>query len=540
MRWYTLLLLITFLLINNGDAQNKFQRTYGGIGSDEGQSVVVTPDSGFVILSHSTSFSSPNSNVMLMKLDKQGNVKWTRSIGVLQNDYVRYLAQTRDSGFVISGYASDESGTASPLMIKTTSLGNVEWARTYSNGYSGYSFCAQQCQEGGYILAGYGQTGGNGWDGLLIKTDSLGRLLWQNFYGNSSTDGLDHIVELSDGSFVASGWTTIGFQTLGFQQNADSWLIKIDNVGKLLWSKTYGGPSDDELQVVIPSKTGGFLATGRTTSYGAGLGDILLIKTNGDGTLQWANCYGGSNDEQPEASMIENQDGTIILTGVTSSFGPVGKNFFFLKVDSLGAVLNFHLYGGSNDEDGRAVRRTLDNGYVLVGWTQSFGNASHKIFVVKADSNGVSSCNDITASPAVTNVFIANYHGAANLNQQDTLFQQSNVEPLDSILCSSDVILGAKLGQGNSVPRRLNLSQNYPNPFNPSTSFDVEVPQEGFVTIVVYNEVGQIVDRLVQHDLGAGTHRVNWAPEGLSTGVYFYQLQINNIASMSKKMILLK
>jgi len=534
------LLLLTFFFLSTLDAQIKFQRTYGGTGSDEGQSVVVTPDSGFVILGHTTSFGSTISKVLLMKLDKQGNVKWSKTFGILQNDYVRYLAQTRDSGFVISGYASDGSGLMSPLMIKTTSQGDVEWAKTFSNGLPGYSFCAQQCQEGGYILVGYSQTSINGWDGLVIKTDSVGKLLWQNSYGNGSTDGFDYVNELSDGSFVVSGWTTVGFQTLGFHQDADSWLIKIDNLGRLIWSRNYGGPSNDELQVVIPSKAGGFLATGRTTSYGAGEGDIFLIKTSDDGTLLWAKCYGGGNDEQPEASMVENQDGTIILTGVTSSFGPIGKNFFFLKVDSLGSVLNFRIYGGSNDEDGRAVRRTPDDGYVLVGWTQSFGNVGHKIYVIKTDSNGTSGCNDITVSPSVTVVQVPSYHGIYNVSQQDTSVQQSSVEPLDSILCSSEITLGAKLGQGNSIPKRLDLSQNYPNPFNPSTSFNVEVPQTGFVTIVIFNELGQVVDKLVQRNLDAGKHQVNWAPEGLSSGVYFYQLQVNKTASMSKKMILLK
>ena len=91
-----------------------------------------------------------------------------------------------------------------------------------------------------------------------------------------------------------------------------------------------------------------------------------------------------------------------------------------------------------------------------------------------------------------------------------------------------------------NLPREIRLSQNYPNPLNPSTSFDLDLPHAGFVTINIYNELGQLVDKAIDGSLAAGHHRINWTPRNLSSGVYYYQLSLDNDASFSKKMLLIK
>ena len=530
-----LLFLVTGLLAGTSVGQVKFQRTYGGSGSDEGQSVVVTSDSGFVIAGHTTSNSSLNSTLFLMKLNKKGDMKWNKVIAVSTNDYVRSLAQTRDSGFILCGYSVDKFGTTSPLVVKTTSLGDVQWARTYSNSSMAYAFCAQQTHDGGYILAGYGQLIGNGWDGLLIRTDSLGNVKWQNFYGGPTTDGLDYVNELADGSFMAAGWNYEG----GVDPN--SWLLKVSSEGTELWSNNYGGTGNEDIQAAIPSRKGGFLAAGVTTSYGGGSNNILLIKTDSTGNARWMKSYGGLGDERAQASMIENPDGSIVITGYTSSYGAGGNGMFLLKTDSAGSLLKFKVYGGSGDEDGRAIRRTPDNGYVIVGWTASYGSGNHDVYVVKTDSNGSSGCNDVTATPTVTSIALNSIlRAASNFERRDTAIFQSGGEFAATTLCSSDTTTGIDEAATSHVPAKFGVSQNYPNPFNPSTSFDVEVPEVGFVTVLIYNEIGQLVDKLVQSDLNPGRHRIDWKPEGLSSGIYYYQLQIDNTISMSRKMILLK
>ena len=90
------------------------------------------------------------------------------------------------------------------------------------------------------------------------------------------------------------------------------------------------------------------------------------------------------------------------------------------------------------------------------------------------------------------------------------------------------------------IPQEFSLKQNYPNPFNPSTSITFDVAASNPVTIKIYNTLGQVVATLVDHRIySPGTYKVEWNASMLSSGVYFYTLESNNIF-VSKKMVLLK
>ncbi|MFA3781814.1 T9SS type A sorting domain-containing protein [Melioribacteraceae bacterium 4301-Me] len=98
---------------------------------------------------------------------------------------------------------------------------------------------------------------------------------------------------------------------------------------------------------------------------------------------------------------------------------------------------------------------------------------------------------------------------------------------------------------GNSVrelaelPSGYTLSQNYPNPFNPTTNIKFSIPETGFVTLKVYNTLGQEVATLVNEEKRAGTYEVNFDASNLASGVYMYTLSTNKI-TLSKKMLLIK
>ena len=433
-----LFLSVIFLMLNECPGQVKFQRVYGAGVSSEAQSVVPTQDSGFVIAGHMTATGLTGSNLSLMKIDKSGDLVWSKAITIGQNDLVRYVAGTNDGGFILSGYTSDNSWRIIPLIVKTNSTGDVQWVRRYSNMSTAYFFCAQPTHDGGYILACYGQSLTNGWDGLLMKTDSTGIIQWQNFYGGATTDGLDYVNELSDGSFVAAGWNYEA------QRGPDSWLMKVNASGTLLWSKDYGGFGDEDIQAAIPSRSGGIIACGVTSSYGGGGMNILLFKTDSLGNVSWSKAYGGASDERGEASLLENPDGSIVVTGYCSSYGAGAEDAYFLKTDGTGNLLNFTLYGGTGDEDGRAIRRTLDQGYILVGWTSSYSVGGHRAYVVKTDSNGAASCLDNTATPVVTSIEVpaigqtATLEGNSGFSMLETGFVESNANFWASSWCPSD------------------------------------------------------------------------------------------------------
>jgi hypothetical protein len=84
-----------------------------------------------------------------------------------------------------------------------------------------------------------------------------------------------------------------------------------------------------------------------------------------------------------------------------------------------------------------------------------------------------------------------------------------------------------------------NLEQNYPNPFNPNTTIQFSIPEQSFVTLEIFNSLGEIISILVSENLNTGTYKYDWGAADLPSGVYLYRLQTAAF-STSKKMILLR
>ena len=102
----------------------------------------------------------------------------------------------------------------------------------------------------------------------------------------------------------------------------------------------------------------------------------------------------------------------------------------------------------------------------------------------------------------------------------------------------SPIIVGVSDNVDNSVPTVYTLSQNYPNPFNPTTTIEFALPQSGDVNLAVYDILGRKVIDLVNGNLTAGYHTVNFNASNLSSGVYFYRIQAGDFVSVKKLMLL--
>jgi hypothetical protein len=181
----------------------------------------------------------------------------------------------------------------------------------------------------------------------------------------------------------------------------DVFLIKTDANGNLQWAKTYGGTNWDDASSVQQTSDGGYIVTGRTYSFGADSFDVFLIKTDANGNLQWAKTYGGTNWDDA-FSVQQTSDGGYIVTGFTASFGAGTWDAFLIKTDADGNVQWAKTYGGTGLEWASSVQQTSDGGYIVAGYTELFGTGD--AFLVKTDANGnISSCSIVqSASPTVT------------------------------------------------------------------------------------------------------------------------------------------
>ena len=209
----------------------------------------------------------------------------------------------------------------------------VRFARTYGGTSYEHAYSVQQTSDGGYIVAGFTNSfGAGGWDAFLIKTDAYGNVQWTKTYGGWNQDEARSVQQTSDGGYIVAGYT----HSFGAGAN-DFFLIKTDAFGNVQWAKTYWGTSNDYAYSVQQTSDGGYIVAGITYSFGAGGVDVFLIKTYANGNLQWAKTYGGTGYAYAY-SFQHTSDGGYILAGYTNSFGAGSWDIFLIKTDANGNI----------------------------------------------------------------------------------------------------------------------------------------------------------------------------------------------------------
>ena len=304
---------------------------------------------------------------------------WSRTFGGSSYEYCHSVQQTTDGGYILGGRThSYGAGSADFWLVKTDVSGTEEWSNTFGGGGSDWFWSVQQTSDGGYILGGETRSYGAGWDDFwLVKTDSNGDSLWSRTFGGSSHDGCYSVQQATDGGYILGGYT----ESYG-AGHRDFWLVKTDVSGTEEWSRTFGGSSHEECQSVQQTLGGGYILGGYTESYGAGSDDFWLVKTDSNGDSLWSRTFGGSSHEECQ-SVQQTLGGGYILGGYTESYGAGSDDFWLVKTDSNGDSLWSRTFGGSGWDNCFSVQQTSDGGYILGGNTSSYGAGTDDFWLVK-------------------------------------------------------------------------------------------------------------------------------------------------------------
>jgi hypothetical protein len=456
-------------------------KVFGGVDDEKGSSVFQTSDGGFVITGYTESFSQGNNDVWLLKTNELGDKLWARAFGDTSAEWGSSVQQTSDGGFIIGGSTNSKGKTRydwGAYLIKTDLHGNVIWDSIYRE--SNYADLCREVQptlDGGYIGTGKWGTNSWGWGPLmLLKVDSLGHEIWRKTYSSGIYNEGYSIKQTNDGGYIVTGSSD--------DTDLNLWLLKTDALGDTIWTKKYGGAGYDFGLEIQLTKDSGYIIVG---SYGSGSGydyDVWLLKTNSMGDTLWTKTFGGyAHDEG--YSVACTSDGGYIICGYTDSYGAGLDDFWIIKTDSSGSMEWDRVLGGTNYDWGVSIMQTSDGGYVADGVTESFGYGGTDLWLIK-------------------------------LGSQPTL-----------------------VADRQTVPTLYMLNQNYPNPFNPSTTISWQSPVRSWQTIKVFDVLGNEIAALVNQENDAGVHSVQFDASSLPSGIYFYQLRTGKFIQ-TKQMVLLQ
>jgi len=358
----------------------EWNTTFGGSNIDVGYYVEQTTDGGYIITGYTRSYGANGHNVWLIKTDSSGNEQWNRTFGGSADDEGESVQQTSDGGYIISGWTKSYGGGAKDLwLIKTDYEGNEQWSKLFGGTSDDGGTSVRQTTDGGYITTGYTSSYGAGSvDAWLIKTDASGNQVWNKPLGGASSDGAWCVQQTTDGGYILTGWT----YSYGPGYIGNVWLVKTDNLGNIVWNKVYGGDDVDRGYCVSQTTDGGYIITGYTDSFGAGLDDMLLIKTDSSGNEQWTKTFGGTGRDYGN-SVHQTLSGGYIIAGYTLSYGAGNEDVWLVKSDSEGNLEWDETFGGSASDVGYSVQQTTDLGYIVTGHTLSYGAGVHDVWLIK-------------------------------------------------------------------------------------------------------------------------------------------------------------
>ncbi len=273
-----------FLVKTNALGDTLWTRAYGTALNDYGNSIQLTSDGGYIVAGYTNGMLAAGDSgcAYLLRINPDGSMKWSKSFGspsMITDAYA--LSETSDKGFIITGYTNgggEPNGDA--FLTKTDSSGNIQFMKTYGGKGTDWGNSVKQTSDGGFVIGGSISTDSTSKSEslYLIKTNSLGDTLFTKTFGGGVYSFGQSILQMPDLGYALAGYT----DAFG-SGNSDACLIRTNASGDTLFTGVYGGSGDDEANAVFQASDGTLCMAGFSNSYGSGFYDLFLIKTDLNG-----------------------------------------------------------------------------------------------------------------------------------------------------------------------------------------------------------------------------------------------------------------
>lgn len=477
-------------------------------------------------------------------------IRFHKNYSVSTNEDFLGCGQCSDGGYIICGRAQNSSVDA--YLVRMDAFGDTLWSKTYSSANTDYLTGVAQTTDGGFVAVG--QVSQPNQAAIVLKVDANGNMVWQKFY--SLAQGIQVIATANNGFVVGGGlngvwlmkcdangdaiwnkrYTNVGFdRTYRFSTTADGgyilscetlqganhgiqmYIVKTDANGTLEWAKSFGGNYDDNGWGVQQTPEGGYLMSGYTNMDTLAQGDynIMLVKLSPSGQVVWKRIYDDQfHTDDMSYNMVKTGDGYMALAGNTK-LNDNAEHYFLVKIDTVGDVKWSYTYNYGRGNPG-AMICTADKGFLMAGYNTN-ATDGRDAYIIRTDSFGISCGQTIYKLFDVTpNAFYV--EGAANTIGGTTLsnwnLTTATQHPaLDGTECST--LLGVTDIAAN------NQIAIYPNPMQ--NSFTVNAGLLNNISVELYDMSGR---KLLQQKLTGNQDMVDVA--ALSNGIYICAVIADN------------
>jgi hypothetical protein len=366
---------------------NTFRHVFGGDGEDDARAVVNSYDDGFVMAGSTSSFGYGNSDVYILKVDAEGMYRWSNVFGGINVDRGMDIKQTPDSGYVIVGYTNSfNNGDYDVFLIKTDSLGQLQWQKTYGGNDWDFGYSVALTDDGGFVIVGETYSYGKGSsDVYVIKTNGLGDTLWTKTYGSEQEDVAKSVYINHLGNIVICGFTQ--------KETKNALVLEISDSGEIVLEKIYESEHTQVLNSIVEKiDLTGYAALGYQIEKNSENIDYYFINTDENGAIIHEHLYGSTFENDIGYSIVNRTSITFLIGGETNY--NFGSNFMIYVIGLNGVGWTSGIHGGAKFETLYDVDIVNDGGYVAVGTTNSYGQGYNDILIVKTNSSAKTDSSD--------------------------------------------------------------------------------------------------------------------------------------------------
>ncbi|UKN02416.1 T9SS type A sorting domain-containing protein [Paracrocinitomix mangrovi] len=404
-------------------------KSFGNSGYDFGRDILQTPDTGYIATGSSSSFVSQNADAFLLKLDSLGNFEWSRNYGGSATEWGESIVLTSENGFAIGGYTNSYgSGGFDFYLVKTDSMGTPVWEQYYGGNDWDKCFGLAQLPDSGFVMVGETFSFGAGMnDGFILRTDKNGDTLWTKAFGGVMEDWFNGVYVDGD-SIVAVGQTNSSGNG-----DFDGWIVKCDLNGNAGWEVVTGHPELDYFNSVTKNNstyTMGGARTINTIHYY----DFWIYQISEDGLTEIADTSWAGDQEGYDIVydiVVEPSTNNIYYGGSTTSWGSGDVStgvpeFFISRVDAgYGWTPYLQNFGLDGFDEIRGMDYCHDNGIIAIGTTELVSTGGKNVYIIKIDES-----NSWNQSPGV---FINSVLDQITTSTEEILPQDFSIYPVPVI-----------------------------------------------------------------------------------------------------------